>query len=1364
MFSWLKNALRRQAKPVPGVQLANQGVANFAAAPDMSQDSLLRNGRTAASDGRVIDALGHLRLAVTQRPTDAAARVALGFALLEQALYAEARPHLNRGILLDPSNADACYLLGRTFLETGRWTDAIDHFNEALALKPDFELALRDLSRALFESGQKECAHQLISQGVAQFPASADFHYYQGNLHADARRFEDAVDSYGVALALRPDHAQVHANLSHALVELGRVEDAISSARRALDLQPDYLPAHDKLLWALLFLPNDASNTYLIEAKKYGVEAREHVTPFTSWHASAQAIPGATAPARLRVGLVSGDFRVHAVGFLLEGLLPELTAGSMDFLAYSMNPQDDGLTERIKGYFAQWTPISSLDDAQVAQKIHADRVNILIDLAGHTAHNRLSMFAWKPAPVQVSWLGYLASTGVPGMDFVLADAVAAPLALSEQFTEEVWHLPDTFNCFPRPVDHPRLAVVPPPVSSKGFIVFGSFQRMNKINEFVLSLWAKILLSCPGAMLRLQNAQLGSVSARTRVFDILRGFGVAPERVILVAEMPNRQDYLAAYANVDIVLDTYPYPGVTTTGEALWMGVPTVTLGGATMLQRIGVSLLTCAGLEDWIAWSEEEYVALALRRANDREGLTRLRASLRDQVAATALFDPVRFAGRFEHALVALWNSKNRTDDDDDESTKDKVPQHRSGETITESGVLGRSGLLSEATRGAQALADGDLSVATEHYRRAVQLDPENSKHLIALGFVLAERKLYVEAAPYLEAGVRADLANADGHYLLGKLALTQKNLRKAISSLRRAVVLNPGLEVALRDLGLALFQNGLAAEAKSIFLKGILLFPRSGEFHFYLGNIHAVGKEYDLAIAAYRNALQYQPDSAQSHYNLGHTLSESGRAATALLSLEHAIALDPGFADAHNLYGYVQMLQGQTGSSMASFRRAIALEPDHLAANTSLLWALSFCADDPIRDYLPEAKRYGAMVRSIAKPYSKWRNAARVGEQVLGGRGTTRLRVGFVSADFRMHPVGYFLEGVLEKLNPARLELVAYSMCQSEDALTDRIKSHFVQWTSIVDSNDADTAHSIYEDGIDILIDLAGHTGHNRLPMFAWRPAPLQISWLGYLASTGVPGIHYLLADLVSTPAECAAQFSEDIWHLPESTYCFTAPAPHPKLMVSALPALRNGYITFGSYQRLGKLTDVTLSLWGRVLNAIPQAKLRLQNSHIDNREARASLQLRLAHAGIAADRCDLRGTIDSREDHLASHSQVDIVLDTSPYPGTTTTCEALWMGVPTVTLGGNTMLGRIGASVMTSAGLPEWVAWTEEEFIALAARHAADTEGLVCLRAGLRAKVASTALFDGGRFAKHLEDALFAIWQRGDFWPARVLGPSMR
>ena len=588
-------------------------------------------------------------------PGDAGKHIVLSVGLIKQKRYDEAKTYLRRAILLDPGNANGFYLLGKIAHEQGDAQGGIENYQEALEIKPAFEAAIIDLAALYRDCGKTEAAKQTLLAGLTKIPDSAQLHYRLGMLHAEARELERAFDCYGKALAIDPLFAEAHWYYGEALQQQGDVAAAVASVERALGCRPDFLAAHSTLLWLLSFQLGLRAGRYLSEARQYGEKVRILADPFHSWPL---CVGRKDEGRKLRVGFVSGDLRVHPIGLFLEGVLAKLDFSRIELVAYSMNPKDDHITARMKTSFSAWTPIAQMSDEEAAHKIHADGIDILIDLAGHSANNRLPLFAWKPAPVQVSWLGYLASTGVPGVDYVLADPISVPEDCRNQFTEEVWHLPETFNCFTPPSEHPKLAVAAPPALRNRHITFGCFQRPNKLSDITLSLWGRIFQTLPEAKLFLRNQELDSSDVRERLRTKLAQFGIRPDRVMMGGNIQDRETHLATYGDVDIVLDTFPYPGTTTTCEALWMGVPTVTLQGETMLGRIGASLLTCAGLREWVASSEDEYVELAVRYSEDIEGLARLRTGLREQVAVTPLFDVKRFALQLEEALFAIWRRK----------------------------------------------------------------------------------------------------------------------------------------------------------------------------------------------------------------------------------------------------------------------------------------------------------------------------------------------------------------------------------------------------------------------------------------------------------------------------------------------------------------------------------------------------------------------------------------------------------------------------------------------------------------------------------------------------------------------------------
>ena len=351
--------------------------------------------------------------------------------------------------------------------------------------------------------------------------------------------------------------------------------------------------------------------------------------------------------------MVSADFHSHPVGFFLEALIAQLDHTRVELFAYPISTTADELTARIKPGFRSWRPLTGLSDQAAAQLIHADHLHVLIDLSGHTAHNRLPIFAWKPAPVQISWIGLPATTGMPQMDYVVGDPYAIPASDEAHFSERVWRLPDTYLCFTPPALPIDVGALP--ARSSGFVTFASFNNLTKMNTRTLAVWARVLKEVAGSRLHLKSKQLRSRTAFARTLASFAAAGIEGERLILEADVPLRMDHLATYRRVDIALDPFPYPGVTTSVEALWMGVPVVTLRGNRFLSRTAQSIACNVGLSDWIGVDEDDYIETAVRHAADLDTLAELRSSLREQLTQSPLIDAQRFARQLEHALWQMW-------------------------------------------------------------------------------------------------------------------------------------------------------------------------------------------------------------------------------------------------------------------------------------------------------------------------------------------------------------------------------------------------------------------------------------------------------------------------------------------------------------------------------------------------------------------------------------------------------------------------------------------------------------------------------------------------------------------------------------
>jgi protein O-GlcNAc transferase len=377
--------------------------------------------------------------------------------------------------------------------------------------------------------------------------------------------------------------------------------------------------------------------------------AKVSITIFSSFHCSHK-------PDKLKVGLVSGDLCSHPVGYFLENVLSELSKKNIDLIAYTTTPKFDELSARIQPLFSQWKPLYGLTDENAAKLIHNDGIHILIDLSGHTALNRLPVFTWKPAPIQITWLGYFATTGVNEIDYILGDPYVTPTSLESQFTETIYQLPKTRWCFTPPkVD---IKISSPPALTNGYVTFGCFNNLTKINEQVISLWIKILAAIPSSYLLLKAKQLNSLSIQSKIINQFTTAGINPERITCEGSEP-REKYFAAYQRIDIALDPFPFTGGTTTMESLWMGVPVLTLQGDSLISRQGVGILMNAGFSNWIAKDKDEYLTKAIDFSSDLDQVAIIRSSLREQVLSSPLFDAKQFAKDFEQALRIIWQQKN---------------------------------------------------------------------------------------------------------------------------------------------------------------------------------------------------------------------------------------------------------------------------------------------------------------------------------------------------------------------------------------------------------------------------------------------------------------------------------------------------------------------------------------------------------------------------------------------------------------------------------------------------------------------------------------------------------------------------------
>ena len=601
--------------------------------------------------GQLDGAVASYRRALEIQPDYAQAYNNLGIALQGLGQFDGAVASYRRALEIKPDYAEAHNNLGNALRELRQPNDAVASYRRAVEIKPDYAEAHYNLGIALQSLGQLDSAVESYRRALKTKPDYAQAYNNLGIALQCLGQFDDAVASYRRAVEIKPDYAEAHNNLGNALQDLGQLDYAQTSYCRALEIKPGYSEAHSNKLLAMQYAAGytqaELFAAHLAYAQHFEAPLKEKWLP----HSNTRE-PGK----RLKIGYVSPDFRKHSVAYFIETVFAHHNREQVEVYCYSNNPISDEVTLRLKSLVEHWCDIKMRDDEAVATQIRHDGIDILIDLAGHTAGSRLLTFARKPAPVQASWLGYPCTTGLSAVDYRISDIYADPVGMSERYySETLYRLPATTTCYHPP--HPSPEVGSLPALAQGSITFGSFNNLPKVTPEVRALWARILLATPGSRLMLKTNSLADMSARQHLIAEFAGHGIAEERLILASHDATHYGHLDRYNKVDIGLDPFPYNGVTTTFEAMWMGVPVVAMTGNSYVSRMGVNILSNLGLTELLAGTPEEYVAIATRLAGDPEHLAELRGGLRERMTSSPLTDGKRFTLDLEKAYREMWQT-----------------------------------------------------------------------------------------------------------------------------------------------------------------------------------------------------------------------------------------------------------------------------------------------------------------------------------------------------------------------------------------------------------------------------------------------------------------------------------------------------------------------------------------------------------------------------------------------------------------------------------------------------------------------------------------------------------------------------------
>ena len=1316
--------------------------------------------------------------------------------------WQEAKRLYHAILQVHPDHPEGNYNLGLLAMQSGHPAAGLTHFETALAQLfteeryaeakqqaqqltkrfPQHGFGWKVLGAICQRQGNSTDGQSFMQQAVALTPGDSEAHCNLGNILRDLARLAEAEASYRRALALKPDYAEVYSILGLTLHDLGRLDQAETCCRRVLRIMPDFAGARYNLGITLHALDRlDEAKTEFLGALQISPDyAQAYCNLGIVLHQLGDLWQAENSYRRAYI--LDPDFAEGLCNFahLLCDLDHLDQAAIMYQKALTMDPNNSGLdaavnlavlhylagnieqcrsmlqsSQRIQAkadikhrnarrYWLYLDKLLSLQQSPTQGGNHSQNLAILYVIGdSHTlsAHTSVVRYRGKNMRCLAEW--------IPGC--------------------KQWHLGNSKGNRYKHKFEAVMARLPP--ASTVLLCIGEIDCRHDegIMRAQKSDPARTLADFTQSTVDAYVRYITAIGTRYGHRIIVGGVPSAnlPVEARTAAEAPQLFKLIQMFnarlreRALDAGMDFLDVRALTDRGDGAtngeWHIDNTHLLPGAVVeaferhchARSEAIGTTSVEGIEP--STQEIDILVALFTQGRHPEG-KKLARSLTERFPGhgfgwKALGCVLKLAGSNEDALAplqkaaVLWPIDAETQSNLGVVLRDLNRLDEAAASFRRALEIEPASAETYCNLGIVLRQSGHLIDAEAHYRRALEISPQYAEAHYSLGNALRDIGRLDEAASSFRQAlsIKPDYAKAQNN--LGGLLQVMATPAQAENSYRQLLEIRPDYVEAHCNLGVILMDLGRPYDGATSFRRALELDPALAEAHYNLGNVLHRLQRLQAAETSFRRALQVRSAYAEAHSNLGNTLYDLGRLDEAQICYRRALGFNPDFAEAHNNLGNIFKDLGWLDEAEVCYRQALLCDPTYAQARSNLMFLLNYNSDIGSY-YLEEARRYGRTVSDkVSSQFAVW--SCRVPPQ--------RLRVGLVSGDLRTHPVGYFLERLLTRLDPRFVELIAYPSYDQVDEITERIRPHFSSWKPLFNKSDEEAARQIHDDGVHVLVDLSGHTRHNRLPVFAWKPAPVQVSWLGYFASTGVSQIDYFLGDRYIAPEEEADNFVEQIWRLPNYYLCFTP--PNLDLAVSPLSALSAGHITYGCFNNLTKVTDAVVAVWARILAAAPGSKLFLKARMLHDEATRRATLCRFARHGVGPDRLVMEGD-SHRAEYLASYHRVDIALDPFPYPGGTTSIEGLWMGVPFITRRGNRFLSRQGESIAHNAGLPDWIAASDEDYVAKAITLASDLDKLAVLRATLRSRILASPLFDATLFARHFEQALW------DMWAAKGLG----
>ena len=1083
---------------------------------------------------------------------------------------------------------------------------AVDIARQIASLFPRNRAIWEHITSVFIDGGQTDEADKAMTFMKEHFKPHPIWHIFQANIAYQQKNYEQVIVSgkQGLSDDSLPSwqKALLYNVLAFVETELGNADKAVEYELAASKLSdnPGTLTDYSSMLFFLHYL--ELPQQKIFQALKGYNTLLTNIKPYRH--------QGTYNHHKIRVGYISADLCYSVVASFIYVMLKSYDKSRFEVYAYAKVREDD-ISGRIADCVDVWRNINTMSAQEAAALIYHDEIDILFEPSGHTANNCLEIMAYKPSPIQICGVGWFDSTGMKAMDYFLTDVyVDPPTQNDEYFTEKLLRLPHSHFCYYLLRPLPEISL--PPFLINGYITFGTLNKFAKITDKMLATWAKIIQQVPKSKLFLKGKTFDSALGRETAQKRMKAAGIEISRVIWEG---HTDEYFSAYKRIDIALDTFPYPGGTTTCDALFVGVPVVTLVGQTHNSRFGYSLLKNMQLDELCADTLEEYIDICVKLANDHKRLRDYRFTLPGRMRMSPLMDE----GQYMTELELLY----------------------------------------------EGLAKRNKTVAVSMQKLAQYEEKGNWDELIlAVNARLAVRA-YQEDDEALLWGWLGEAYL--GSQLYGSLKRAKYCLQKAlvvIQGKQRLIFLCYLCEVA-EKMGDFVLQYQAAHEAVGMLTRYAADLPA-----WWVSNIHVICAHSAMMLGKFDECEQEYWQGAETKGNLREQLD-----------------------------------------IMTSFILVSHYQP----YDSAEIWR--------------RQQVYARLINQIKSlpPVQSMRN-----------RGD-KIRIGYISPNFHRHAMYPIYYGFFAYYNRDRFFVTGYQLNAYTDEYTRRIVELADEWRDVSAMEQADIAKLVRADKIDILVDLASHLAHTGLPVLAYRPAGVQVSGLGSICTTGIAAVDYFITDaVVDPPGMHDAYFAEKPLYMPaQFAYAGLEQTPLPQ----GAPVCRLGYIQFGVFQLFTKVTDEMLLVWKRIMNELPTSRLLFKGTSFNSDALAEFIYNRLEKLGMPLERIDFEGD-SPYEDYLKRLQDVDIMLDTYPYTGGSTTLDALYMGVPVVTMYGERRGTRFGYSILKSVGLEELAVNNADDYIRRVIDLAQDEELLDLLHRNLRQMMQKSDALSPVKYTRCLED----------------------